>query len=211
MASSARVLSQPSEQGPFVTPDRGGAGCRRRQPLPERPRIRECAGKLLRAGPGNAPRFPARARQCTVDRLVREQQKASARPGGSEAPAGGGAGAGRGLWPPAGQGSTWRCGRGDGPCQRDRASRNAQDRHSGREQEKHCVSPARARRCPVDRQAREQPPTGRLHAQRRARAMAPARPREAGADRKLSCFPVRQSRQPERCHPSVRSGALPHP
>jgi hypothetical protein len=25
-------------------------------------------------------------------------------------------GAGRGLWPPAGQGSAWRCGRGDGPC-----------------------------------------------------------------------------------------------
>ena len=30
---------------------------------------------------------------------------------------GGGAGAGRGLWPPAGVGSARRCGRGDGPCQ----------------------------------------------------------------------------------------------
>jgi len=48
------------------------------------------------------PRFPACAERSPADRRVREQQKASARPGGGEAPAGGGSGAGRGLWPPAG-------------------------------------------------------------------------------------------------------------
>jgi hypothetical protein len=217
--------------------------------------------------------------------------KASARPGGCEAPAMGGSGAGRGLWPPAGGMSTWRCGRGDGPCQLSgdgtftspngvkkrtafprlcgtvpcrpagpetaegqRPTRRARSARRGRGGRwpgalapggprvsvalwqgrwplperpgiPQCtgpplrggtgnatrVSPARARRCPVDRQAREQPPTGRLHAQRKAKAMAPARPRKAGTDRKLSCFPVRQSRRPERCHPFVRSGALPHP
>ena len=65
----------------------------------------------VRAGPGNAPRFPARAGRCPADRQVLDQRKASARP------AGGGSGAGRGLWPPAGQGAAQRCGRGDGPCQ----------------------------------------------------------------------------------------------
>jgi len=77
------------------------------------------AGAVLssvRAGSGNAARFPARARRCPVDRQVQAPRKASARPGGGEAPAGGGAGAGRGLWPPAGQEPAWRCGRGDGPC-----------------------------------------------------------------------------------------------
>jgi len=69
------------------------------------------------AGPGNATRVsPARAGRCPVDRWVRDRQKASARPGGGKAPAEGGAGAGRGLWAPAGVGSVWRCGRGDGPC-----------------------------------------------------------------------------------------------
>jgi len=56
----------------------------------------------LRAGTGNASRFP---RPCaTVPRRPAGpgQTEASARPGGREAPAGGGAGAGRGLWPPAG-------------------------------------------------------------------------------------------------------------
>ena len=63
------------------------------------------------------PRFPDRVGRCPVDRSVQAPRKASARPGGGEAPAGGGSGAGRGLWPPAGQGAAWRCGRGDGPCQ----------------------------------------------------------------------------------------------
>ena len=48
------------------------------------------------------PRFPARAERCPADRWVQASRKASARPGGREAPAGGGSGAGRGLWPPAG-------------------------------------------------------------------------------------------------------------
>jgi hypothetical protein len=70
--------------------------------------------------------------------------EASARPGGCKAPAGGGPGAGRGLWPPAGLGAAERCGRGDGPCQRDRASRSAQERPSGRDQE---TRPAFPRLC----------------------------------------------------------------
>jgi len=57
----------------------------------------------LWAGSGNASRVsPARAARLPVDRSVQAPRKASARPGGGEAPARGGAGAGRGLWPPAG-------------------------------------------------------------------------------------------------------------
>jgi hypothetical protein len=65
------------------------------------------------------------------------------------APAGGGAGAGRGLWPPAGQGSAGRCGRGDGPCQSDWASpmvRNTAPRGGGKAPR----FPARAVRCHQD-------------------------------------------------------------
>jgi len=59
----------------------------------------------LRAGTGNATRVsPARVGRSPVDRWIRAPRKASARPGGREAPAVGGAGAGRGLWPPAGKG-----------------------------------------------------------------------------------------------------------
>ncbi len=57
----------------------------------------------VRAGSGNATRVsPARARRFHKDRCRPHQRQASARPGGREAPARGGAGAGRGLWPPAG-------------------------------------------------------------------------------------------------------------
>ena len=45
-------------------------------------------------------RFPARARRFPVDRQVQAHRQASARPGGREAPAGGGAGVGRGFWAP---------------------------------------------------------------------------------------------------------------
>jgi len=66
----------------------------------------------LRAGTGNATRVsPARAGRCPVDRSAQAPRKASARPGGGEAPARGGSGAGRGLWPPAGaghSGSLWQ-------------------------------------------------------------------------------------------------------
>ena len=69
----------------------------------------------VRAGTGNAARFP-RPRGTVPCRPVGPgDTEASARPGGCEAPAGGGSGAGRGLWPPAGVGSAWCCGRGDGP------------------------------------------------------------------------------------------------
>jgi len=108
----------------------------------------------VRAGPGNATRVsPARARRCAADRLVRDQQKASARPGGCKAPAGGGAGAGRGLWPPAGQGSAWRCGRGDGPCHC--SGETAFARYPGGKRKRDPRFPARVGRCPGDRQVRE--------------------------------------------------------
>jgi len=55
----------------------------------------------FRAGSGNATRVsPARAQRFPADRQVRAPRKASARPGGRKAPAGGGAGAGRGLLAP---------------------------------------------------------------------------------------------------------------
>ena len=122
-----------------------------RWPLPERPAIPE------NTPPGGNrkrdPRFPARAGRCPVDRSVQAPRKASARPGGREAPAGGGSGAGRGLWPPAGQGTAQRCGRGDGPCHWNGESACATPGGSGYATR---VSPARARRCPVDRQVRDQ-------------------------------------------------------
>jgi len=106
----------------------------------------------VRAGAGNATRVsPARSGHCPADRLVRDQQKASARPGGDEAPARGGAGAGRGLWPPAGQGAAWRCGRGDGPCQRRGGSAFAS---AGGRRKRDPRFPARAGRSPVARQVR---------------------------------------------------------
>jgi hypothetical protein len=92
--------------------------------------------------------------------------EASARPGGREAPAGGGAGAGRGLWAPGGpgiSGALWQ-GRWPLPLQGVTAGRlpsppvpicpaerNQKKRPSGREQETHRVSPARAGRCHKDR------------------------------------------------------------
>jgi hypothetical protein len=96
-------------------------------------------------------RFPRPRATLPPGPMLPAPTEASARPGGLEAPAGGGAGAGRGLWPPAGLGSAGRSGRGDGPCQRYRASRHSREhRPSGREKETHCVSPARAERCPQD-------------------------------------------------------------
>jgi len=110
----------------------------------------------LRAGTGNATRVsPARAGRCPVDRSAQAPRKASARPGGGEAPARGGSGAGRGLWPPAGaghSGSLWQR-RWPLPWQRGLADcgKTFWPIH-GRDQETHGVSPARAGRCPVDRQ-----------------------------------------------------------
>jgi len=101
----------------------------------------DCTGPPLRAGPGNATRVsPACAGRCPADRQVREGQR--------PAPAGGGSGAGRGLWPPAGQGSAWRCGRGDGPCH---GSGETAFVSAGGTRKRDPRFPARARRCPLDR------------------------------------------------------------
>jgi hypothetical protein len=84
--------------GPRLAKDQRGAVAGAMAPASE-------AVKLLsplRAGSGNAARFPARARRCPVDRQVQAPRKASARPGGGEAHAGPGAGAGRGLLAPGG-------------------------------------------------------------------------------------------------------------
>jgi len=70
----------------------------------------------LRAGTGNASRFP---RPCaTVPRRPAGpgQTEASARPGGRQAPAGGGAGAGRGLWAPGWARISAALGQGRCPC-----------------------------------------------------------------------------------------------
>jgi hypothetical protein len=53
-------------------------------------------------GSGKASPFPARGDHGPTGTVAPSATKASARPGGCEAPAMGGAGAGRGLWPPAG-------------------------------------------------------------------------------------------------------------
>jgi len=137
---------------------------------------------------GTAPRRPAGS----------GTTQASARPGGREAPAGGGPGAGRGLWPPAGQGSVWRCRRGDGPCHCSGASAFAPPggnrKRDPRFPRPRATVPCRpagpgtaegqrpnrlagsARRWRVGR------PPGAGQARCRAWAMAPARPHGALAD-----------------------------
>ena len=96
-------FGSPAGQGAAGRSGRGDGPCQR---------YRTSARMSVRAGSGNATRVsPARAARCPVDRQVREQQKASARPGGREARAGGAAGAGRGLWPPGwkrGSGTLWQ-------------------------------------------------------------------------------------------------------
>ncbi len=90
----------PGALGPRLDRDQRGAVAGAMAPAIE-------AGAALSpvlAGPGNATRVsPAPAGRSPVDRQVRDQRKASARPGGGEAPATGGAGAGRGLLPLAGR------------------------------------------------------------------------------------------------------------
>jgi hypothetical protein len=99
---------------------------------------------------------PARAGQCPVDRLIREQRRPAPDPAGEKRPPWAGRALAGGFGPRLVLIPAWHCGRGDSPCQRDRGTRIARDRHSGREQETHRVSPAPARRCPVDRLIREQ-------------------------------------------------------
>jgi hypothetical protein len=96
-AGAGRGLWAPGGRGVSVALWQG------RWPLPELPGIPACSGPpSLRAGTGNAPRFP-RPRGTLPPRPVPPTPtEASARPGGREAPAGSGRGAGRGVWPPAG-------------------------------------------------------------------------------------------------------------
>jgi hypothetical protein len=96
----------------------------------------------VRAGTGNALRFPARAGRFPVDRQVQAHGRPAPDPAGGKRPPGAGRALAGGFGPPAGLGSAWRCGRGDGRCQSDRASRHGQGhRLSGRDQGTHRVSP----------------------------------------------------------------------
>jgi hypothetical protein len=70
----------------------------------------------IRAEPGNALSFPARARRFPVDRQVQAHRRSAPDPAGEKRPPGAGRALAGGFGPPAGQGSAWRCGRGDGPC-----------------------------------------------------------------------------------------------
>jgi hypothetical protein len=60
----------------------------------------------LRAGPRKRTAFPPPLRNSAAKTVSPSVTQASARPGGGEARAVGGAGAGRGLWPPAARGVT---------------------------------------------------------------------------------------------------------
>ncbi len=109
----------------------------------------------LRAGPRKGTAFPPPLRNGAAKTLAPCATKASARPGGGEAPADGGAGAGRGLWPPAGEGR--RCGVAKAMvfCH---GSGEVGGTHgttfyplSGWRLEAHRVSPAPAKRCGKDR------------------------------------------------------------
>jgi hypothetical protein len=59
---------------------------------------------------------PARAARFPVDRQVQAHRKPAPDPAGEKRPPGAGRALAGGFGPPAGQGSAWRCGRGDGPC-----------------------------------------------------------------------------------------------
>jgi hypothetical protein len=114
-------------------------------------------------------RFPARARRCHKDPCNPHQRQASARPGGREAPAGGGASAGRGLWAPGWPGisvALWQ-GLWPLPMQRRRCVR-----WCGRDPETHRVSPTvqdAATKTRATRTDRGQRPTRRARSARRGR------------------------------------------
>jgi hypothetical protein len=99
--------------GPRLAWDQRGAVAGAMAPAIEAAKVRS----LVRAGPGNAPRFPARAGQCPVDRHVQKQRRPAPDPAGEKRPPGAGRALAGGFGPPAGLGSAWRCGRGDSPCQ----------------------------------------------------------------------------------------------
>jgi hypothetical protein len=121
------------------------------------------------ASPGGMRKRTAFPRPCgTVPRRSAGPGKAK----GQRPPWAGRALAG-GFGPPAGLGSMWRCGRGDGPCQSDRAFRHGQGhRVSGRDQETHAFPRPSAtvpRRSAGPGTTRGQRPTRRAGSARRWR------------------------------------------
>jgi hypothetical protein len=176
-----------------------GAGAR------ERPQNLLCR---LRAGSGNALRFPRPRGTLQPGPVKPAPTEASARPGGCEAPAMGGTGAGRGLWPPAVLRSAWRCSRGYGPCH----DSGPGDADSGRPAPSPdgpgsaARFPEGARRTPktgATRTTKGQRPPGRgerVHTQRVAGAMA-LPDRNGRAHRR---FPVS-------CQAANGAGAYQHP
>jgi len=111
-------------------------------------------GLPFRTGSGNAPRFPRPRGTVPRGPAGPGVTEASARPGGREAPARGGAGAGRGaLWAP--RRDKGRRGAGAEATAFARVTGHPREHPFGREQETHRVSPAPARRCHADRQVRE--------------------------------------------------------
>ena len=129
----------------------------------------------LRAGTGNATRVsPDRAGRCPVDRSVREAQRPAPDPAGAKRPPFAGRALAGGFGPTAGPDASvplWQ-GRWPLPLKRGRGCGLFR-----REQETHCVSPARVERCPVDRQV--------LERQRPAPDLAGAK-RPPGAGRALA-------------------------
>jgi hypothetical protein len=86
--------------------------------LPDRKIILICrkGGLPVRADPATHLASPPGQDHGPVRTRHPSATQAFARPCGCEAPAGGGSGAGRGLWPPAGQGARRALAWGDGPC-----------------------------------------------------------------------------------------------
>jgi hypothetical protein len=76
----------------------------------------------LRAGKGNACVSPPARNAATRTRATRTDRGQRPPPAGEKRPPGAGRALAGGFWPPAGQGSAGRCGRGDGPCQRCRVA-----------------------------------------------------------------------------------------
>jgi hypothetical protein len=79
---------------------RGDGGTSSFAPCPDLSRRAQSKETPLRAGTGNALRFPRPRATLSPRPVPPAPREASARPGGREAPAMGGAGAGRGLWAP---------------------------------------------------------------------------------------------------------------
>jgi hypothetical protein len=132
-----------------------------------------------RAGTGNAPRFPARARRCPVDRQVREHGRPAPDPAGEKRPPGAGRALAGGFGPRLAWGQP-------GAVAGAMAPANEAVKVPSH-QEPHCFIPACAERFPVDRQVRAQhrpapdpagagkglwPPAVLWHAHRRTGAMA---------------------------------------